>query len=105
MDPRPFFLSALHKLSKLQSDNLRWQQVSFHQVFNLMGLHKEGIVAQTELSNFRTHLLDTLISSPPEQEHPVVLIFVHVSVNLSAIAITILLRGHCSKDYQFKGLN
>ncbi|KAJ1385889.1 hypothetical protein SESBI_41293 [Sesbania bispinosa] len=65
--------AAEHRLSKLQSDNLKWQQDSFHQVLNLMGLHKEGIVAETEVSAFRTHLLDTLIASPPEQEHPVIL--------------------------------
>ncbi|XP_020227716.1 uncharacterized protein LOC109808928 [Cajanus cajan] len=65
--------AAEHKLSKLQSDNLKWQQDSFHQVLNLMGLHKEGIVAESEVSAFRTHLLDTLIASPPEQEHPVIL--------------------------------
>ncbi|KAK7329996.1 hypothetical protein VNO77_24180 [Canavalia gladiata] len=65
--------AAEHKLSKLQSDNLKWQQDSFHQVLNLMGLHKEGIVAETEVSAFRIHLLETLIASPPEQEHPVIL--------------------------------
>ncbi|CAJ1944730.1 unnamed protein product [Sphenostylis stenocarpa] len=65
--------AAEHKLSKLQSDNLKWQQDSFHQVLNLMGLHKEGILAESEVSAFRTHLLDTLIASPPEQEHPVIL--------------------------------
>ncbi|XP_014507401.1 uncharacterized protein LOC106767091 [Vigna radiata var. radiata] len=64
--------AAEHKLSKLQSDNLKWQQDSFHQVLNLMGLHKEGIVAESEVSAFRIHLLDTLIVSPPEQEHPVI---------------------------------
>lgn len=77
--------AAEHKLSKLQSDNLKWQQDSFHQVLNLMGLHKEGIVAESEVSAFRTHLLDTLIASPPEQEHPVILrdklLFLQVSVN------------------------
>ncbi|KAE9602335.1 hypothetical protein Lal_00049455 [Lupinus albus] len=65
--------SAEYKLSKLQSDNLKWQQDSFHQVLNLMGLHKEGIVAETELSAFRTHLLHTLIASPNEQEQPLIL--------------------------------
>ncbi|RDX91752.1 hypothetical protein CR513_26212, partial [Mucuna pruriens] len=65
--------AAEHKLSKLQSDNLKWQQDSFHQVLNLMGLHKEGIVAESEVSAFRTHLLDTLIASPPEQEQPLIL--------------------------------
>ncbi|XP_057416642.1 uncharacterized protein LOC130711161 [Lotus japonicus] len=66
-------LSAEQRLSKLQSDNLKWQQESFHQILNLMGLHEEGIVAETEVSAFRTHLLETLIASPPEQEHPVIL--------------------------------
>ncbi|WJX90430.1 hypothetical protein P8452_72330 [Trifolium repens] len=65
--------SAEHRLSKLQSDNLKWQQDSFHQVLNLMGLHKEGIVAESEVKAFKTHLLETLISSPPEQENPVIL--------------------------------
>jgi len=52
-----------------------------------MGLHKEGIVAESEVSAFRTHLLDTLIASPPEQEHPVILrdklLFLQVSLNWS----------------------
>ncbi|CAL5198728.1 unnamed protein product [Lathyrus oleraceus] len=65
--------SAEHKLSKLQSDNLKWQQDSFHQILNLMGLHKEGIVAETEVSAFKTHLLETLIASSSEQENPVIL--------------------------------
>ncbi|KAF4346386.1 hypothetical protein G4B88_018316 [Cannabis sativa] len=64
---------AEQKLSKLQSDNLKWQQDSFHQMLNLMGLHKEGILAETEVSAFRTHLLDTLIASPAEQEQTVIL--------------------------------
>ncbi|KAL6221348.1 hypothetical protein ACLB2K_009099 [Fragaria x ananassa] len=65
--------SAEHKLSKLQSDNLKWQQDSFHQILNLMGLHKEGILAETEVSAFRSHLLDTLIAAPAEHEQPVIL--------------------------------
>ena len=60
--------AAEQKLSKLQSDNLKWQQDSFHQMLNLMGLHKEGILAETEVSAFRSHLLETLIASPAEQE-------------------------------------
>lgn len=55
--------AAEQKLSKQQSDNLKWQQNSFHQILNLMGLHKEGILPETEVSAFRTHLLDTLIAS------------------------------------------
>lgn len=62
--------SSDQKLSKLQSDNLKWQQDSFHQMLNLMGLHKEGILAETEVSAFRTHLLETLIASPVEHELP-----------------------------------
>ncbi|CAJ2634588.1 unnamed protein product [Trifolium pratense] len=65
--------SAEHRLSKLQSDNIKWQQDSFHQVLNLMGLHKEGIVAESEVKTFKTHLLETLIASPPEQENHVIL--------------------------------
>jgi hypothetical protein len=38
-----------------------------------MGLHKEGIVAESEVKAFKTHLLETLIASPPEQENPVIL--------------------------------
>ncbi|XVE98473.1 hypothetical protein REPUB_Repub03eG0109400 [Reevesia pubescens] len=62
-----------HRLSKLQSDNLKWQQDSFHQILNLMGLHKEGILGEAEVAAFRTHLLETLIASPPELEQTVIL--------------------------------
>ncbi|KAG6739911.1 hypothetical protein POTOM_057529 [Populus tomentosa] len=65
--------SAEHRLSKLQSDNLKWQQDSFHQILNLMGLHKEGILAENEVSAFKTHLLETLIASPLEHEQAVIL--------------------------------
>ncbi|MED6206127.1 hypothetical protein PIB30_023990 [Stylosanthes scabra] len=65
--------SADHSLSKLQSDNLKWQQDSFHQILNLMALHSEGILAHSEVTTFRTHLLDTLIASPSQQEHPLIL--------------------------------
>lgn len=65
--------AAEHRLSKLQSDNLKWQQDSFHQILNLMGLHKEGILAESEVSAFRIHLLETLIASPAEHEQPVIL--------------------------------
>ncbi|KDP30181.1 hypothetical protein JCGZ_16963 [Jatropha curcas] len=65
--------AAEHRLSKLQSDNLKWQQDSFHQILNLMGLHKEGILAENEVSAFRTHLLETLIASPAEHEQPLIL--------------------------------
>ncbi|KAJ9131188.1 hypothetical protein P3X46_035275 [Hevea brasiliensis] len=65
--------AAEHRLSKLQSNNLKWQQDSFHQILNLMGLYKEGILAENEVSAFRTHLLETLIASPTEHEQPVIL--------------------------------
>ncbi|KAK8597910.1 hypothetical protein V6N13_095304 [Hibiscus sabdariffa] len=61
------------RLSKLQSDNLKWQQDSFHQILNLIGLHKEGILGEAEVAAFRTHLLETLIASPAELEQPVIL--------------------------------
>ncbi|KAI9126056.1 hypothetical protein K1719_003474 [Acacia pycnantha] len=61
------------KQSKLQSDNLKWQQDSFHHILNLMGLHKEEIVAEYEVVTFRTNLLEKLIASPPDHEHPAVL--------------------------------
>lgn len=38
-----------------------------------MGLHKEGIVVESEVVSFRTNLLEKLIASPPDHEHPVVL--------------------------------
>ncbi|KAH9654598.1 hypothetical protein KPL70_027790 [Citrus sinensis] len=65
--------AAEHRLAKLQSDNLKWQQDSFHQILNLMGLHKEGILDEPQLSAFRSNLLDTLIASPAEHEQPVIL--------------------------------
>ncbi|KAL9261300.1 hypothetical protein AKJ16_DCAP25132 [Drosera capensis] len=37
-------LASERKLSKQQSDNLKWQQDSFHQILKLMGLCKEGMI-------------------------------------------------------------
>lgn len=65
--------AAEHKLAKLQSDNLKWQQDSFHQILNLIGLHKEGILEEAEVSAFRTNLLEKLIVSTAEVEQVVVL--------------------------------
>uniref|UniRef100_A0A803N6T6 Uncharacterized protein n=2 Tax=Chenopodium quinoa TaxID=63459 RepID=A0A803N6T6_CHEQI len=66
--------AAEQKLSKQQSDNLKWQQNSFHQILNLIGLHKEGLLPDTEVSAFRTHLLDTLIASKgADKEQPQIL--------------------------------
>lgn len=70
----PAIAAAEQRLSKQQSDNLKWQQDSFHQILNLMGLSREGILAESEVSAFRSHLLDTLIASPPpDLEHSSIL--------------------------------
>ena len=76
--------AAEHKLSKLQSDHLKWKTDSFRQILNLMGLHKEGILGEAEVAAFRTHLLETLVASPPELEQPVILrdklVFLQVNI-------------------------
>ncbi|XP_022867097.1 uncharacterized protein LOC111386847 [Olea europaea var. sylvestris] len=69
----PAIAAAEQQLSKQQSDNLKWQQDSFHQILNLMGLCKEGILSETEVSAFRTHLLETLIASSIDHEPTVIL--------------------------------
>ncbi|KAJ8562248.1 hypothetical protein K7X08_011539 [Anisodus acutangulus] len=69
----PAIVAAEQRLSKQQSDNLKWQQESFHQILNLMGLCKEGILAESEVSAFRSHLLDMLIASPADHEHSLIL--------------------------------
>ncbi|XP_059637838.1 uncharacterized protein LOC132279813 [Cornus florida] len=69
----PAIVAAEQRLSKQQSDNLKWQQDSFHQILNLMGLCKEGILPETEVSAFRSHLLETLIASPLDHEHQAIL--------------------------------
>ncbi|KAL8040743.1 hypothetical protein ABFX02_10G118400 [Erythranthe guttata] len=69
----PAIAAAEQQLSKLQSDNLKWQQESYHQILNLMGLCKEGILHQNEVSTFRIHLLETLISMSVDYEPPVIL--------------------------------
>lgn len=61
-------LPADQKLAKKHSEILKWQQESFHKILNLMGLQKEGMVAEPEVSAFRARLLDTLIASPSEEE-------------------------------------
>lgn len=38
-----------------------------------MGLHKEGILDETQVSTFRIHLLDTLIASPADHENEPIL--------------------------------
>ncbi|KZV27425.1 hypothetical protein F511_02534 [Dorcoceras hygrometricum] len=69
----PAILAAEQQLSKQQSDNLKWQQDSFHQILKLMGLCKEGIIAEAEVSAFRTHLLERLIASPIDYEPSTIL--------------------------------
>ncbi|XP_060171937.1 uncharacterized protein LOC132603075 [Lycium barbarum] len=69
----PAIIAAEQRLSKQQSDNLKWQQESFHQIMNLIGLCNEGILAESEVSGFRSHLLDTLIASPADHEHSSIL--------------------------------
>ncbi|KAL0427398.1 UNVERIFIED_CONTAM: hypothetical protein Slati_2914600 [Sesamum latifolium] len=69
----PAIAAAEQRLSKQQSDNLKWQQDSFHKILNLMGLCREGIVPEMEVSAFRTHLLETLIASPVDHEPSAVL--------------------------------
>ena len=63
---------------------------------NLMGLHREGILAETEVSAFRTHLLETLIASPLEQEQPVILRdkLLFLQVNLLTI-FSVCIKFHC----------
>ncbi|KAG8367514.1 hypothetical protein BUALT_Bualt16G0079800 [Buddleja alternifolia] len=69
----PAIAAAEQRLSKQQSDNLKWQQDSYHQILNLMGLCKEGILHENEVSAFRGHLLETLIASPFDHEPPLIL--------------------------------
>ncbi|PSS36139.1 Histone H2A.Z-specific chaperone like [Actinidia chinensis var. chinensis] len=69
----PAIVAAEQRLSKQQSDNLKWQQDSFHQILKLMGLCKESILPETEVSAFRSHLLKTLIALPSDYEQPILL--------------------------------
>ncbi|KAG6411562.1 hypothetical protein SASPL_129645 [Salvia splendens] len=69
----PAIAAAEQQRAKEQSDQLKWQQESFHQMHNLMGLCKEGIIQEDEVSAFRAHLLETLIASPLDYEPPVIL--------------------------------
>ncbi|KAF6147614.1 hypothetical protein GIB67_031605 [Kingdonia uniflora] len=64
---------AERKLSKLQTENLKWQQESFHKILNMMGLYKEGMILETEVFAFRSSLLDKLIASPADQEQPIII--------------------------------
>ncbi|XP_051150479.1 uncharacterized protein LOC127264924 isoform X2 [Andrographis paniculata] len=66
----PAIAAAEHRLSKQQSDNLKWQQESFHQILNLIGLSNEGIIPNDDVSSFRTHLLETILTPPPVDHEP-----------------------------------
>ncbi|XP_031480250.1 uncharacterized protein LOC116250624 [Nymphaea colorata] len=57
-------------IAKQQTENLKWQQDMYHKMLNMMGLHKEGMLPESQLSSFRSNLLDTLIASPANQEAP-----------------------------------
>lgn len=98
------------RLSDEQSDNLKWQQNSFHQMLNLMGLCKEGIVSRNEVSAFRIHLLETLIASPVDHEPPLILrdklIFLQVSIshfssNVVICDFTAAISAFSSKKKEF----
>ncbi|KAK4383793.1 hypothetical protein Sango_2742200 [Sesamum angolense] len=65
----PAIAAAEQRAAKQQSDNLKWQQESYHQILNLMGLCKEGILHENEVSAFRTHLLETLTASPFDHDY------------------------------------
>ncbi|RWW27109.1 hypothetical protein GW17_00008476 [Ensete ventricosum] len=56
------------KLAERHSDSLKWQQESFHRILHLMGLRNEGIVPESDVVAFRTHMLDTLIAAPKDNE-------------------------------------
>ncbi|PKA55839.1 hypothetical protein AXF42_Ash018746 [Apostasia shenzhenica] len=63
-------LPADQKLADRHADNLKWQQDSFHRILELIGLHKEGIVPEAQVSIFRANLLENLITAPSHAEPP-----------------------------------
>ncbi|CAA0813464.1 Unknown protein [Striga hermonthica] len=69
----PAIAAAENRLSEQQSDNLKWQQESFHQMLKLIGLCKEGIIGQDEVSDFRAHVVQTITGLPVDYEAPVIL--------------------------------
>ncbi|KAH9608071.1 hypothetical protein KSS87_016512 [Heliosperma pusillum] len=60
---KPSLGAAEHKLSKQHSDYLKWQQNAYHEILNLMGLHKHGLLPSSQLESFRCNLLESLIAS------------------------------------------
>ncbi|KAL6549647.1 hypothetical protein OROHE_008378 [Orobanche hederae] len=69
----PAIAAAEQRLSKQQSGNLKWQQEAFHQLLKLMGLCKEEILHENEVSAFRTHLVETITESTIDHEPAVIL--------------------------------
>ncbi|KAG9456210.1 hypothetical protein H6P81_000718 [Aristolochia fimbriata] len=65
--------AAEQNLAKQQAENLKWQQESFHKILNLIGLHKEGIMPESEVSAFRAQLLETMVASPVDHEPAMVI--------------------------------
>ncbi|KAL9689214.1 hypothetical protein QQ045_033648 [Rhodiola kirilowii] len=61
--------AAERRLSEIQLKNLKWQQEAFHQIIKLVGLQKEGILSEAEVSEFKSHLMDSLMEVNLEQEH------------------------------------
>lgn len=95
----PAIAAAEQRLSQQQSDNIKWQQESFHQIHKLMGLSKEGILPEAEVSVFRTHLLETLVASHVDYEPALILrdklIFLQVTVICLVIASIISFLCFC----------
>ncbi|XP_068652449.1 uncharacterized protein [Aristolochia californica] len=60
--------AAEQNLAKQQAENFKWHQETFHKILNLIGLHKEGILPESEVSAFRAQLLETLVASPIDHE-------------------------------------
>lgn len=91
------------RLSRQQSDNLKWQQDSFHRMLNLMGLCNEGILGESDVTAFRIHLLETLIAAPLNNEPPDILtdklVFLQVIQNF-IISIWFLVWKQNLKSFQ-----
>lgn len=84
------------KLAKCHSDSLKWQQDSFHRILHLMGLHKEGMVPESDVAAFCTHMLDTLIAAPRDPDPPGVirdkLLFLQVFPNQNPFSFLLILH-------------
>ncbi|KAJ3678407.1 hypothetical protein LUZ60_002210 [Juncus effusus] len=58
---------------KAHAETLKRQQEQFHKILHLTALCKEGIVSETEVSDFRVKLLESVSASPANQEAPCVI--------------------------------